>query len=43
MGKRNPSQQSKKNEFSFVRSSAAGYLTFIASSGQGVIEANAAC
>ena len=39
MSKRNPSQQSKKNEFSLVHSSAAEYLTFIASSGQGGIEA----
>jgi hypothetical protein len=32
-------QQSTKNEFSLVRLSAAEYLTFIASSGQGGIDA----
>ena len=39
MSKNKPPQVPKKNEVSIVRSSAAEYLTFIASSGQGGIEA----
>ena len=39
MSKNKQSQVPKKNAVSFVRSSAAEYLTFIASSGQGGIEA----
>jgi len=39
MSKNKPPLVPKKNEVSIVRSSAAGYLTFIASSGQGGIEA----
>lgn len=39
MRKGKPTQSPKKNEVSIVRSSAAEYLTFIASSGQGGIEA----
>ncbi len=35
MSKNKPSQPPKKNEVSFVRSSAAEYLTFVAASGQG--------
>lgn len=34
-----PSQPTKKSEVSLVRSSAAEYLTFIAASGQGGVEA----
>jgi hypothetical protein len=39
MSKNKPPQVPKKNEVSLVRSSAAEYLTFIAASGQGGIEA----
>ena len=39
MSKNEQPQVPKKNEVSLVRSSAAEYLTFIASSGQGGIEA----
>ena len=39
MGKSNPPQTPKKNEVSIVRSSAAEYLTFVAASGQGGVEA----
>ncbi|MCF8157282.1 MAG: virulence RhuM family protein [Rhodoferax sp.] len=39
MSKNKPPQTPKKNEVSIVRSSAAEYLTFVAASGQGGIEA----
>ncbi len=39
MSKNKPPQVAKKNEVSIVRSSAAEYLTFIAASGQGGVEA----
>ena len=39
MSKNKPPQTPKKNEVSIVRSSAAEYLTFIAASGQGGVEA----
>lgn len=39
MSKNKPPQSAKKYEVSLVRSSAAEYLTFVASSGQGGIEA----
>ena len=39
MSKNKPPQVSKKNELSIVRSSAAEYLTFVAASGQGGVEA----
>lgn len=39
MSKNKPPQVPKKNEVSLVRSSAAEYLTFVASSGQGGVEA----
>ena len=39
MSQRKPPQPSKKAEVSIVRSSAAEYLTFIAASGQGGVEA----
>ncbi|MDO9469770.1 MAG: hypothetical protein Q7J23_03455 [Nitrosomonas sp.] len=39
MNKRKPPQASKKNEASLVRSSAAEYLTFVAASDQGGVEA----
>lgn len=39
MSQRKPPQQPKKSEVSIVRSSAAEYLTFIAASGQGGVEA----
>ncbi len=39
MNKSKPLQVTKKNEASIVRSSAAEYLTFIAASGQGGVEA----
>lgn len=39
MSKDKPRQTAKKNEVSIVRSSAAEYLTFVASSGQGGVEA----
>jgi len=39
MSKNKPPQSPKKNDVSIVRSSAAEYLTFVASSGQGGIEA----
>ncbi|MDP2368745.1 RhuM family protein [Rhodoferax sp.] len=39
MSKNKPPQVPKKNEVSIVRSSAAEYLTFVAASGQGGIEA----
>lgn len=39
MSKSKPPQVPKKNEISIVRSSAAEYLTFIAASGQGGVEA----
>ena len=39
MNKNKQAQVPKKNEVSLVRSSAAEYLTFVASSGQGGIEA----
>jgi hypothetical protein len=39
MSKSNPSQTPKKNEVSIVRSSAAEYLTFVAASGHGGVEA----
>ena len=39
MSKHKPPQSPKKNEVSIVRSSAAEYLTFIAASGQGGVEA----
>ena len=39
MSKRNPPQPPRKNEASIVRSSAAEYLTFVAASGQGGVEA----
>lgn len=39
MSKRKPTQPPKKTEASIVRSSAAEYLTFVAASGQGGVEA----
>ena len=39
MSKHKPPQTPKKNEVSIVRSSAAEYLTFVAASGQGGVEA----
>jgi hypothetical protein len=39
MAQRKPPQPPKKAEVSIVRSSAAEYLTFIAASGQGGVEA----
>ena len=39
MSKNKPPQTPKKNEVSMVRSSAAEYLTFVAASGQGGVEA----
>ncbi len=39
MSKNKPQQVTKKNEVSIVRSSAAEYLTFVAASGQGGVEA----
>ena len=39
MAQRKPPQPIKKAEVSLVRSSAAEYLTFIAASGQGSVEA----
>ena len=39
MTKRKPPQVSAKREASLVRSSAAEYLTFVAASGQGGVEA----
>lgn len=39
MSKKKPPQVSRKSEVSLVRSSAAEYLTFVAASGQGGIEA----
>ena len=39
MSKNKPPVVPKKNEISLIRSSAAEYLTFIASSGQGGVEA----
>ena len=39
MSKSEPPQLAKKNEVSIVRSSAAEYLTFVAASGQGGVEA----
>ncbi|MBX3678940.1 MAG: virulence RhuM family protein [Rhodocyclaceae bacterium] len=39
MSKNKPPQVAKKNEVSIVRSSAAEYLTFVAASGQGGVEA----
>lgn len=39
MNKRKPPQVPKKNEVSIVRSSAAEYLTFVAASGHGGVEA----
>ncbi len=39
MSKNKPPQIAKKNEVSIVRSSAAEYLTFVAASGQGGVEA----
>lgn len=39
MSKHQSPQRSKKNEVSIVRSSAAEYLTFVAASGQGGVEA----
>ncbi len=39
MTQRNPPQSPKKTEISLVRSSAAEYLTFVAASGQGGVEA----
>ena len=39
MTQRKPTEQPKKSEVSIVRSSAAEYLTFIAASGQGGVEA----
>ena len=39
MSKRKPPQVPKKNEVSIVRSSAAEYLTFVAASGHGGVEA----
>ena len=39
MSKKKPPQPTKKTEVSIVRSSAAEYLTFIAASGQGGVEA----
>lgn len=39
MSKNKPPQVTKKNEVSIVRSSAAEYLTFVAASGQGGVEA----
>jgi hypothetical protein len=39
MSKNNPPQTPKKNEVSLVRSSAAEYLTFVAASGHGGVEA----
>ncbi|MBU0500228.1 MAG: virulence RhuM family protein [Gammaproteobacteria bacterium] len=39
MSKSKPPQSPKKNELSIVRSSAAEYLTFVAASGQGGVEA----
>ncbi len=39
MSKRKPSRTTKKNEVSIVRSSAAEYLTFVAASGKGGVEA----
>ena len=39
MSKHKPPQMPKKNEVSIVRSSAAEYLTFVAASGQGGVEA----
>ena len=39
MNKHKPPQTPKKNEVSIVRSSAAEYLTFVAASGQGGVEA----
>lgn len=39
MSQRKPPQMPKKAEVSIVRSSAADYLTFIAASGEGGVEA----
>ncbi len=39
MSKDKPPKVAKRNEVSIVRSSAAEYLTFVASSGQGGVEA----
>jgi len=39
MSKNKPPQVAKKNEVSILRSSAAEYLTFVAASGQGGVEA----
>ena len=39
MNKHKPPQTPKKNEVSIVRSSTAEYLTFVAASGQGGVEA----
>ena len=39
MSKSKPPQAPKKHEASIVRSSAAVYLTFVAASGQGGVEA----
>ena len=39
MSKNKQPQVSKKNEVSLARSSAAEYLTFVAASGQGGVEA----
>ncbi len=39
MSKNRPPQASQKTDISIIRSSAAEYLTFIAASGQGGVEA----
>lgn len=39
MSKSKPQRPAKKNDVSIVRSSAAEYLTFVAASGQGGVEA----
>lgn len=39
MSQRKPPQSAKNTEMSLVRSSAAEYLTFVAASGQGGVEA----